>query len=206
MRPRIFINFALTANGRMANPDGSQLTISNPGDKKKVHELRNTHDAILVGINTVMNDDPKLTVKEEYVHEAHNPTRIILDSKGCTPDGAVVLDGKARTIIVTNETCTKTFHNAEVIRCGRKRVNLARLLPILHGKGIETIMVEGGATVIQSFLEGGMVDGMRVFVGGMVTDGNPAFPERFEGLINNNLTITGIHTLGKGLVVEYTKK
>ena len=207
-RPMVLVNFAITANGRMANPDGSQLTISNEEDKAVVHRLRNQHDAILGGINTVLSDDPKLTVKEKYLsgQEPTHPTRIVLDSNGRTPRDALVLDGKAPTIIVTNNRCSATYERASALRCGDERVDIPSLLGTLHERGIQSLMVEGGPTVIQSFLELGLVNDMRVFVGGMSTAGDPAFPEAMAKTIANNMKISKISALGNGIVLQYILK
>src|SRR5512136_2588834 len=117
---KVTINCAMSADGKIALRTRKQTKISNEADRKRVHELRNCADAILVGVETILSDDPKLTVNPKYVKRPRNPIRIVLDSHGRTPVDALVLDGKARTIIVTNETTRKTFRNAEVIRCGKK--------------------------------------------------------------------------------------
>jgi 2,5-diamino-6-(ribosylamino)-4(3H)-pyrimidinone 5'-phosphate reductase len=231
-RPHVLINFAITANGRMANPDGSQLSISNEEDKRAVHILRNEHDAILVGINTVLLDNPKLTVKEKYVPEPSHPVRLVLDSNGRTPEGALVLDGRVETIIVTNEACSREFQNAEIIRCGKGRVDIEKLLETLHQRGVQSVMVEGGPIVIQSFLNDGVANRMRVFVRGMSAEeqessrqvgklvdssshrggdlgdvvGGPAFPEDFAATIYNSMKVSKITTLGNGMVMEYKLK
>ena len=203
MRPKVFINFAITADGRMANPDGSQLAISNEDDKRIMYQLRSSHDAILVGVNTVISDDPKLTVKEKYVSNPKNPARIVLDSNGRTPHDAIVLDGSVPTIIATSDECAKTFQNAEALRCGSGLVDLEKLMQALEEKGIQSIMVEGGPTVIKSFIEAGLADEVRVFVGQMTVGGEPAFPELFEETMHSRLRIKSVEKMGDGLVLEY---
>ena len=173
----------MSADGKIALKSRRQTDISNEADKKRVHELRNSVDAILVGIGTVLADDPKLTVKKKYVPAPRRPTRIVLDSSGRTPHGAHVLDGQAKTIIVTSEECSAEMPNAEMIRCGKGRVDIAALLPILEGKGIKTVLVEGGAEVIWSFLESRLADELQLFIGSIVIggDGSPT-PAGGEGV------------------------
>ena len=84
MRPRVIINAAMSVDGKIALADGHGVRISNEEDLRRVHELRAEIDAILVGIGTVLKDDPKLTVKAEYA-TGRNPLRVVLDSGGRTP-------------------------------------------------------------------------------------------------------------------------
>lgn len=166
------INCAMSADGKIALRTRKQTQISNDADKKRVHKLRNASDAILVGVETVLSDNPKLTVNEKYVRNPRHPVRIVLDSTGRTPRDALVLDGKSPTIIVTNEKTDKTFPNAEAVRCGEEDVDLKRLMPMLEAKGIKKLLVEGGSRVIWSFLETRIADEMNIFVGGMAIGGD----------------------------------
>ncbi len=168
------INCAMSADGKIALRTRRQTRISNDADKRRVHRLRNSSDAILVGVETVLSDDPKLLVSEKYVRNPKRPIRIVLDSTGRTPKDALVLDGKAPTIIVTNEKTTKTFPNADTIRCGRKEVDLKELLPKLEARGIRKLLVEGGSKVIWSFLEARLADEVDIFVGSMAIGGDSA--------------------------------
>jgi 2,5-diamino-6-(ribosylamino)-4(3H)-pyrimidinone 5'-phosphate reductase len=155
----------MSADGKIALPSRKQTRISSEEDMKRVYELRNASDAVLVGIETVLMDDPKLTVKKEYVAEPKNPLRIVLDSTARTPKGAHVLDSTAPTLIMTNETHVKEIEGAEVIGCGKNRVDLKKLMQILDERGIKTLLVEGGEEVIWSFLNERIADEMYIFVG-----------------------------------------
>ena len=101
MRPYIIINCAMSLDGKIALPNKKQARISSEEDMARVHKLRASVDAILVGIGTVLADNPKLTVKKEYVKKARNPVRIVLDSHFRTPENEEVMKPNARTIIVT---------------------------------------------------------------------------------------------------------
>jgi 2,5-diamino-6-(ribosylamino)-4(3H)-pyrimidinone 5'-phosphate reductase len=161
----------MSADGKIALRTRKQTRISSDEDKRRVHKLRNQADAILVGIETVIADDPKLTVNAKYVRNPRNPIRIVLDSSGRTPRKALVLNGAARTIIVTNEKCRRDFPNAETIRCGKAEIDLKKLMKILRKKGIEKLLVEGGSRVIWSFLESRIADEVNIFIGSIVIGG-----------------------------------
>src|SRR5439155_1670076 len=108
VRPHVIINAAMSVDGKIALSDGKAVRLSNEEDLRRVHRLRTEADAILVGVGTVLMDDPKLIVKTEYA-KGRNPLRVVLDSKGKTPENAHVLDGTATTLIVTSEDSNRTF-------------------------------------------------------------------------------------------------
>jgi len=208
MATRVIINCAMSADGKIALRTRRQTRISNEADRRRVHQLRNKCDAILVGIETVLADDPKLTVNPRYVKKPRKPVRIILDSGGRTPAGALVLDGAAKTIIVTNEKCRKTFRNAEVIRCGKKDVDLQRLMTLLEKRGFRSVLVEGGSRVIWSFLESRIADEVSIFIGSMVIGGEKSpTPAGGKGASDEqaivSLRLKSIRALGNGVLIRY---
>src|SRR5437016_6335313 len=160
VRPRVVINAAMSVDGKIALSDGKGVRLSNEEDLRRVHRLRAKVDAILVGVGTVLKDDPKLTVKTEYA-KGRNPLRVVLDSDGKTPATSHVLDGSAATLIVTSEECKRTFAPAEVWRLGDDKVDLGRLLDHLAKRGVRTVLVEGGSTVIWSLLRKGLADELK---------------------------------------------
>ncbi|RLF45461.1 MAG: 5-amino-6-(5-phosphoribosylamino)uracil reductase [Thermoplasmata archaeon] len=171
----------------------------------RVHKLRNECDAILVGIGTILADDPKLTVKEKYVGIAKQPLRIVLDSKFRTPENAEVMKPNAKTLIVT--TC-KEFKKGhiEVIKCGNDKVDLIKLMEILHDRRIKKLLVEGGSTVIWEFLKNKLVDEMFVFFAPIIIGGNAPSIAGGEGAKNEKETIKfkieGIERIGYGYLVK----
>ena len=198
----------MSADGKIALRTRKQTKISNELDKKRVHELRNSFDAILVGVETILSDNPKLTVNTKYVRNPKNPVRIVLDSYGRTPEDALVLDGKARTIIVTNESTNASFPNAEVIRCGKKEVDLEKLMPLLERRGIQKLLVEGGSRVIWSFLDSKIADEVNIFVGSMVIGGEEApTAAGGEGAPNEksivSLKLKDAKVIGNGVLLTY---
>jgi len=208
VRPYVTVNCAMSADGKIGFVTRKQAKISDEEDLKRVHILRASSDAIIVGIGTILADDPKLTVKEKYVR-VKNPIRIILDSNGRTPENSYVLDGKVKTIIVTNSNCKKTFRNAETIRCGEDKIDLVRLLNILNEKGIKKVLVEGGEEVIWSFINDGQVDDLKVFIGSIVLGGKGG-PTLAGGTGVNKiedalpLKLKKVTRLGSGVLLEYS--
>lgn len=169
MYPKVYINCAMSADGKIALPTRIQTRISNDEDMKRVYQMRNDSDAVLVGIGTVLSDDPRLTVKG--IKNPKNPIRVVLDSKLRIPLNAKVLDGKAETLIFTTDGMKEEIKNAEVIECGRGRVNLERMLRMLYDRGMRKLMVEGGESVIWSFLKEKWADELCIFIGSMVIGG-----------------------------------
>jgi 2,5-diamino-6-(ribosylamino)-4(3H)-pyrimidinone 5'-phosphate reductase len=198
----------MSADGKIALKSRRQTAISSDEDLRRVHMLRNSCDAILVGVETVLSDDPNLTVKEKYVRKPRNPVRIVLDSRGRTPIGAQVLNGAAKTVIVTNERCKKIFPKAEVIRCGTKGIDLPRLLDALEKMGIGCLLVEGGSKVIWSFLEKRLADEVTIFIGSMVIGGDESpTPAGGIGAVDEQgiipLTLKSSKVLGSGILLTY---
>lgn len=205
---KTIINCAMSADGKIALKSRGQTKISDEDDKRRVHELRNSVDAILVGVETVLSDDPKLTVNEKYVKKPKHPVRVVLDSGGRTPAGAKVLNGAAKTIMVTNERCSKTFKNAEVVRCGNEEVDIEKLIPVLESRGIHTLLVEGGSRVIWSFLESRIADEVRIFIGSIVIGGDTAPTPAGGGGAESErdivqLRLKSAKVLGSGVLVAY---
>ncbi|OGS55699.1 MAG: hypothetical protein A3K60_01245 [Euryarchaeota archaeon RBG_19FT_COMBO_56_21] len=198
----------MSADGKIALRTRKQTRISNEADRRRVHRLRNSADAILVGIETVLSDDPKLTVNTKYVSRPRHPLRIVLDSNGRTPKNAQVLNGASRTLIVTNDKCKKKFPNAEVIRCGTREIDLKRLMKVLDKMGVKSLLVEGGSKVIWSFLDSRTADEVNIFIGSMVIGGEVS-PTPAGGLGAPDeksvvaLQLKSVKALGNGVLVSY---
>lgn len=206
MKPFVRVNCAMSADGKLAGEERKQIRISSDEDIKRVKELRRSYNAILVGVGTVIADDPHLTIKNADYEE--NPVRIILDSNGRTPDSARVLDGKAPTLVITNESCTKEWPGVEAIRCGKDHVDLTRLMDILSKEyNIESIIVEGGGETIASFFREKLVDEYSVFVGGLIIGGrNAPTPSDGNGWVAEGgirLNLFSAETLGNGVLLTF---
>ncbi len=204
----MILNMASTIDGKIALRGKKPLNLSSKEDFARVHRLRSECQAILVGIETVLADDPKLTVKEEFVPGAKSPLRVVLDSKGRLPGEAAVLDGKAETLVVTAEDCTKTFQGAKVLRCGEGWIDLHRLLSILGERGVEKLLVEGGGTVAWSFLVNGLVDLLHIYVAPIVL-GDVVAPGLFSGASERSadnlveMKLQEVTVLGGGVLLTF---
>ena len=206
-RPYIIINCAMSADGKIALPTRKQTRISSEKDMKRVHLLRAGCDAILVGIGTILADDPSLTVKKKYVPNAKNPLRIVLDSKGMTPESAKVLNDEAPTLIAVSQRCRKkSIGKADIAICGRERIELPLLMKELEKRSIKRLMVEGGGGTIWSFIKKGYFDELIVFVGSIVIGGGPTMADgsAIKSLEETvKLKIDSVERFGSGILVKY---
>ncbi|MCJ2531172.1 MAG: RibD family protein [Candidatus Thermoplasmatota archaeon] len=207
-RPFIVLNMASTLDGKIGLPGKRPLKLSSEEDFARVHRLRAEAQAVVVGIETVLADDPKLTVKEEHVPDGSSPLRVVLDSAGRVPRGAAVLDGSTATLIVTAEDVSGTFPNAEALRCGTGEIDLLRLVGHLAERGVQRILVEGGGTVAWSFLRAGLVDRFHVYIAPW-TIGDERAPSLLAGNRADSpgdmrrLRLREVTVLGEGLLVTY---
>ncbi len=206
MRPFIHVNCAMSADGKIAGTDRTQVTISSDEDKTRAKGLRRKYDAILVGVGTIVADDPHLTLKD--LDYDTNPIRIVLDPHGRTPDEALVLDDRAPTIMVTLEDCDREWDCEEIIRAGTDRIDLEKVLEELAEEvGIENILVEGGGETIASFFRAGFVDRYTVFVGGLVIGGRDSpTPCDGDGWVKDGgiqMRMISCETLGNGVLLTF---
>ena len=207
MHPMVIVNCAMSADGKISTKERKQVRISSEEDMTRVKELRLECDAILVGVGTILADDPHLTVKGHS--KAEQPLRIVLDPHGRMPSGARVLNDWADTLVVTLQDCTATWSGANVERLGRKRINLHGLMAHLNSLGVRTLMVEGGGETIFSFFEAGLVDRYMVFIGSVVLGGRTApTPADGEGFLEADaysLKLVGMERLGNGVLLRYER-
>lgn len=212
-RPRVIVNCAMSADGKIALPTRKQLRISSEEDIARVYKLRNKYDAVLVGVGTILSDDPKLTVKETYVKNPRQPLRVVLDSKGRTPPGSLVLNKAANTLIIMAKGHERSFEGSriEVEGCTTDQHGLLKIpevLNLLSQRGIRTVLVEGGSTVLWSFLRSGLVDDLFVYIGPCIIGGkNTPTMAGGEGVASEGevipLRIVGTRRLGEGILMHY---
>ncbi|GAA0296286.1 bifunctional diaminohydroxyphosphoribosylaminopyrimidine deaminase/5-amino-6-(5-phosphoribosylamino)uracil reductase RibD [Kineococcus aurantiacus] len=145
-RPHVLWKFAATLDGRSAAADGTSRWISSAASREEVHDLRRRVDAVVAGSGTVLADDPHLTARAaDGTPSGRQPLRVVLDRRGRVPAGARVLDDAAPTL---------------VSRAGTP----AELLAELRGRGVVSVLLEGGPTLAGAFLAAGLVDRVVAYV------------------------------------------
>jgi GTP cyclohydrolase II len=167
-RPYVVVKYAQTLDGRIATSTGDARWISGEQERRASHALRAACDAILVGVGTVRLDDPQLTVR---MVPGASPIRVVLDSRLTIADEARVLADDAATTVVTTSASSRERRvdlrrrgvSVTVVGAGPKGVDLEAALTALFREGIRSVLVEGGARVITSFLSTGLAD--RLVVG-----------------------------------------
>lgn len=211
-RPWVIINCAMSADGKIASPTRKQIRISCEEDIERMYRLRHDCDAVLVGIGTILEDDPKLTVKEKYVKDPKQPLRVILDSKGRTPGHALALNDTARTVIITAKGRMKRYDqpHVEVVECESDTEGLLdvhHIMQILYQRGVRKLLVEGGGTVIWSFLKNKVVDDLFIFIGPCIIGGkNTPTVADGKGIDTGEeiaLNISEVQRLGSGVLIHY---
>jgi diaminohydroxyphosphoribosylaminopyrimidine deaminase / 5-amino-6-(5-phosphoribosylamino)uracil reductase len=176
-RPFVTLKAAQTLDGRVAASDGQSRWISGPGSRRIVHHLRAGHDAIVVGVETVIRDDPELTVRDRSGKRVRGPSplRIVLDPRLRIPESSRLtrLSDPERTIVITgfgtSETKRLRLERAGVrvwqLRIGRdRRFRIRSLLDRLAREGVLSVMVEGGPGTWTAFLRSRLADRVIVFV------------------------------------------
>lgn len=153
--PYVILKWAETADGFIANQDGSPLKISNTVTDISVHRWRAEEDALLVGKNTVLHDNPRLNVRNWI--EGKKPTRIVLDSNLEIRHDKNIYDGTQRTIVF-NATKEGVENNVEYIQ----ETLLTEILKKLYNLGINSVLVEGGKAVHDSFIKQRLFDEIRL--------------------------------------------
>jgi GTP cyclohydrolase II len=167
-RPYVVVKYAQTLDGRIATSTGDARWISGDEERRASHALRAACDAVLVGIGTVLTDDPQLTVR---MVPGASPIRVVADSGLRIPDDARVLADDAATVVLTTNASSAERRaelrrrgvSVQVVPAGAQGVDLGAALETLLRDGIRSVLVEGGARVITSFLSLGFAD--RLVVG-----------------------------------------
>lgn len=184
--PYVTLKTASTLDGKVAARTGDSRWISGPSSREAVHTMRHRHDGIMVGIATLLADDPQLTTRLSV--PALHPTRIIVDSQLRIPlDARVVTDGIAPTIVLTTAGADADKRDAliaagvETVVCGEgTQVDLAVAMRLLGEREIGSILLEGGGRLNGAMLEAGLVDKIALFIAPKLIGGGAAAPSAFE--------------------------
>lgn len=213
------VNAAISADGKLSSRRREQIAISGEADFDRVDRLRAESDAVMVGVGTVIADDPSLTIDDPERRQRRrerglpeNPARVVADSHIRTPPNATVLDDDAETYLLVSDAAPSDFvaqmegQGATVVAAGDDRADLDTAFEELASHGIEHVLVEGGGEIIYSLFEHGLVDELSVFVGSLVIGGREAptladgdgFVEDFP-----RLDLAEVSRLDDGVVLEY---
>ena len=210
----IILSAAISIDGKISTRSNDSK-LSSQEDSTRLHKLRSKVDAILIGKNTMLKDDPLLTVR--YT-KGKNPTRIILDSKGTISKNSKIIKSsdKIPTIIAVSKKISKANLSklkklpVEIIISGENSVNLKLLMKKLSAKKIKTILVEGGGTVNWEFIKNNIFDELIITLSPYLIGGNDATSlvegKGFAKIVNSpNLKLKSVKRLKNHLVINYIK-
>ena len=161
-RPYVTLKWAQSADGFIDKKriDGEAQPISNSATMLAVHKLRATHDAILVGRRTAQFDNPSLTLRN---WPGHTPLRLVFDRSGTLPQTIKLFDGKVHTIVYGNATDRDFCHeNISQVALDFTGNIPMQILQHLHGEKVGSLLVEGGCETLQSFIDSGLWDEIRI--------------------------------------------
>ncbi|WP_178917207.1 2,5-diamino-6-(ribosylamino)-4(3H)-pyrimidinone 5'-phosphate reductase [Natronomonas gomsonensis] len=215
----VFINAAVSADGKLSSRRREQIAISGEADFARVDRLRAEADAVMVGVGTVLADDPSLHRHDESHRrdvrgtDSDPPVRVVADSRCRTPADASVLAGDRETYVLTSEAAPERRREAleaagaTLVVAGAERVDLSGAFTALEADGIDRLMVEGGGELIFSLFEAGLVDDCSVYVGNLVIGGReaPTLADG-EGFVDDfpELELDGVERIDDGVVLQWT--
>jgi diaminohydroxyphosphoribosylaminopyrimidine deaminase/5-amino-6-(5-phosphoribosylamino)uracil reductase len=200
--PFVTAKFAMSLDGKIATRTGDSKWISNEESRRFVHQLRYQTDVVMAGVNTLIADDSRLTVRSGAGRggTAHKqPLRLVVDSHGRTPPTARVFNKPGKTLVAIGPSVTNS-KRAALIAAGAEllemplsdgRVDLAKLFGVLGKRQVTSVLVEGGGTLLGSLFDLGLVDKVIVFIAPMVIGGKTA--------------ITPVAGLGAATIIEAVK-
>lgn len=207
-RPWVTVKGAVSLDGGMALESGESRWITGPDARAAAHRLRSEHDAILVGAGTVAADDPELTVRHTC---GESPMRIALDSRlSILPEAKIFAPG---TMVFTSEEAPDEKRAAAeaagidvvAVPSGPAGLSLAHVLSVLAARGVNSLLVEGGPSVIASFFREGLADGVALFLSPRIMGRNRPFSGSlaFESM-DETIRITGasMKAVGNDFLLE----
>ncbi len=207
-RPLFTLKTAATIDGKIALANGDSKWITGAGARRYGHMLRAQHDAILVGVGTVLADDPSLNCRIAGL-DGRNPVRVILDSSQRTLPDAKAVRGDQKSLLVTGMAGTqgKYGENVDIIVANpHEPVDVAKQLA---ERGITSVLIEGGSAVAASFLEAGLIDCIEAFSTGKIIGNNGlcAVGELNLAMLANapHFTLKAVRRLGPDMLASYEK-
>ncbi len=201
-RPFVTAKFAMSLDGKIATHSGESRWITGGAARERAHMLRDVSDTIMVGMNTVLADDPLLTARLDRP-DVHHPLRVVVDTRGRIPlEARMLASGQpAHTLVASTELMSKEKHRqleergAEVLILPHKKghVDLAALMDVLGDMEVVSLLVEGGGAILGSLFSEGLVDKVMAFIAPKIIGGAGA-PTPVEG--------EGVASLAEALQLE----
>lgn len=188
-RPYIILKWAETADGFIARENFDSKWISNEHSRQLVHKWRSEEDAILVGTGTALHDNPSLTVRD---WTGRNPIRIVLDRYNKLPQTLALFDGQQQTLCY-NTIKNETQKNLEFIKLNESSFQ-KELLDDLFNRNIQSVIIEGGATTLQHFINNGLWDEIRIFTSPQEFESGITAPQFTGNLISSESVFNDILT------------
>jgi len=216
-RPFVTLKGAMSLDGKIATATGDSQWISGEESLRYAHRLRDSHDAVVVGISTAIKDDPKLTTRIRK-SRGHQPIRVVLDASGRLSSGSRLFEEPegGPVWVVVGPRCPKksvdrlSSRGARVLalpEISPGQIDLSLLLSALKEEGALTVLVEGGSKVNASFLKAGLVDRIRVVLAPLVIGGEDAIgwiggrsPEKLSGALRLP-SFSSVRRLGPDILV-----
>lgn len=217
MRPYVLVNVASSLDGKISDERRRQIRISCDEDLKRVDELRASADAIMVGIGTIIADNPKLNVKSKELRDKRiavgkkeNPLKVVVDSRCRIPENAEIFEGDvlvAVSKLAEKDKIEIISKKAEVVVLGDEKVDLKALLAELHRRGVKKLIVEGGGTLISSLLKENLVDEMFIYYSPIIIGGSnaPTICDGSSFSVPIKMKMISVERLGEGLLVHVKK-
>jgi 2,5-diamino-6-(ribosylamino)-4(3H)-pyrimidinone 5'-phosphate reductase len=219
----VVVNAATSVDGKLASSDRTQVAISGDADFERVAAVRARSDAVVVGVGTVLADDPSLTVTDDDLVAAREdrgdprqPARVVADSRARTPPESAVLDDCAHTYVLSTANApadrrealaSDTTDVVVVDAADDGNVDVAAGLRELDSRGVSDLLVEGGGELVFSLFDAGLVDELTVYVGSTVIGGRDAPTlvdgDGFRDPDFVDLALRDVERLGDGVLLSY---
>ena len=215
----VAVNAAVSVDGKLSTRRREQVKISGADDFARVDRVRAESDAVLVGVGTVLADDPHLTLDDDNYRDERrtagrdpDPARVVADSRARTPTDARILDDAATTYLLASESAPDDRVSAlrgagaAIVVAGETRVSFPDAFAELESRGVDSLMVEGGGEVIFSLFEEGLVDELTLYVGSVVFGGRdaPTLADG-EGFVDSfpRLELRDVERIDEGVLLGY---
>lgn len=188
--PYILVKYAMTLDGKVETSNNMSKWITNEKSRNNVHKTRNEYSAIMVGVNTIINDDPKLTSR---IKNSRSPIRIVCDTNLRTPLNSYVVktSKEIKTIIATSTNCDNKIQKYKNFGCEiiivqkfNNRICLKSLIKELAKRNIDSVLIEGGPTLLGSVFDQQIADELNIYISNKIFGGSGKSPILGKGITN----------------------